>query len=236
MHPSTHALQSTLRHRLESAGLLPRERDVVERAMKASFTVHDGALRPGGVPYPDHPLSVALRLLDAGAARTTSHLVAALLHDAVEDAPERLVDVLQAFPLRAQPTPEDALRAIAEALDPLAAEWVRQLTNPDFDAAVGHLPEARRAEASHALYRDHVVGLVDGCPEAFLIKFEDFSENALSLHLLQEGPRRQKLVAKYGPVVRALRDRLERLDVAGHPVTPHRARMLAALERAWTGQ
>ena len=67
------------------------------------------------------------------------------------------------------------------------------------------------------------------------MKFEDFSENALSLDGLEDGPRRQKLTAKYGPVIRALRARLAALTAADHPVTPHRDRMLAALERAWNG-
>ena len=236
MHASTRALQAALLARLAPLGLTAGAQAAVERAMRASFTVHDGTHRPGGIPYPDHPLTVALRLLDSGAAQSASHLVAALLHDAVEDAHEALVGCLEGPGAARGATPGDALRAIAEQLDPLAADWVRHLTNPDFDAAVAHLPGPERPAARRALYREHVVGLVDACPDAFLVKFEDFSENALSLHAVDDGPRRQKLKEKYGPVVSALRERLEALADPAHPVTPHRARMLVALERAWVEQ
>jgi len=233
MNASTRELQARLLSRLDQAGLFRDARPTIERAMRASFTVHDGTSRPGGIPYPDHPLSVALRLLDTGAARTSTHLVAALLHDAVEDAHAALVAFLRGDAAGQGASHAEAYRAIAEELDPLAAEWIHHLTNPDFDAAVAHLPEPDRAAARRALYRDHVVGLVDHAPEAFLVKFEDFSENALSLHAVEEGPRRQKLRAKYGPVVQALVARLQALVDPSHPVTPHRARMLAALEQAW---
>jgi hypothetical protein len=232
MIPSTRALQSQLVSRVDALGLGANVRARVELAMRASFSVHDGSFRPGGVPYPDHPLSVALRMLASGAARTPSHVIAALLHDAVEDAPGSLVAFLRGTSAETV-THEEAFRALADCVDPLAAEWIRHLTNPDFDAAVAHLPEPERAGAKRALYCEHVVGLVDASPEAFLVKFEDVSENALSLQAVEEGPRRQKLRTKYGPVVKGLIDRLQRLAEPGHPVTPHRARMLEALGRAW---
>ncbi|MEX1025311.1 MAG: HD domain-containing protein [Planctomycetota bacterium] len=58
----------------------------VERAIQASHQAHAGQLRRGGagVPYHTHPYHVALLLARSGAP---SHvLVAALLHDAVEDS------------------------------------------------------------------------------------------------------------------------------------------------------
>ncbi|MEN9798358.1 MAG: hypothetical protein RL653_2054 [Pseudomonadota bacterium] len=235
MNASTRALQEDLASRLDGLRLAADDRARVDLAVRASFAVHDGSFRPGGVPYPDHPLSVALRMLASGAARTSSHVVAALLHDAVEDAPGALVSFLRGSPA-GDATPDAAYRALAEIVDPRAAEWIRHLTNPDFDAAVAHLPGPGRAEAKRALYCEHVVGLVDHAPEAFLVKFEDFSENALSLHAVEDGPLRQKLRAKYGPVVKGLIARLQRLEDPTHPAMPHRARMLEALGRAWEAE
>ena len=222
MQPSTRDLQSQLSSQWDVLAPSPEDRALLERAMAASFAVHDGQLRPNGLPYPDHPLTVALRMLTAGAAPTRSHLVAALLHDAVEDAHEALVTFLGGRGAGA--SREEAFQAISDHLDPLAAAWIRAFTNPEFDPA-------RKNE----LYRAHVVDLVDHAPDAFLVKFEDFSENALSLGGLEEGPRKQKLRAKYGPVVRGLRDRLSTLDPS-HPLAPHRRRMLAALDGALAGE
>lgn len=66
--------------------LLPALFDpAVERAILASYQAHDGQTRKGsgGAPYVTHPFHIALVLARFGADATL--LVAALLHDAVED-------------------------------------------------------------------------------------------------------------------------------------------------------
>ncbi len=55
----------------------------LRRAYKVAYRLHDGQLRKSGEPYITHPLAVAQILAELGMDTTT--LVAALLHDTVED-------------------------------------------------------------------------------------------------------------------------------------------------------
>jgi (p)ppGpp synthase/HD superfamily hydrolase len=48
------------------------------------------APRPDGTPYIEHPLAVASQILEAMAHKDPDVVVAALLHDAVEDQTARL--------------------------------------------------------------------------------------------------------------------------------------------------
>ena len=56
---------------------------LLRRAYKTAHHWHDGQMRRSGAPYITHPLAVAILLADIGMDTTT--LVAALLHDTVED-------------------------------------------------------------------------------------------------------------------------------------------------------
>jgi (p)ppGpp synthase/HD superfamily hydrolase len=60
----------------------------IDRALAAALSAHDGQWRKGGerVPYALHPLHVALMLARLGYEEDM--VVAGLLHDAVEDAPQ----------------------------------------------------------------------------------------------------------------------------------------------------
>jgi guanosine-3',5'-bis(diphosphate) 3'-pyrophosphohydrolase len=61
---------------------------VVRKAYVTAKRSHDGQFRKSGEPYVTHPLAVAQILADLGMDTTT--LVAALLHDTVEDTPYTL--------------------------------------------------------------------------------------------------------------------------------------------------
>ena len=65
-------------------GLHPKaDLKLVQRAYEVAEKAHDGQFRKSGDPYITHPLAVATILADLGMDTTT--LVAALLHDTVED-------------------------------------------------------------------------------------------------------------------------------------------------------
>jgi GTP diphosphokinase / guanosine-3',5'-bis(diphosphate) 3'-diphosphatase len=61
---------------------------LLERAYTIAETMHDGQMRKSGDPYITHPLAVTTIL--AGIGMTEPTLVAALLHDTVEDTPYTL--------------------------------------------------------------------------------------------------------------------------------------------------
>ncbi len=77
-------------------GLHPKaDLKLVQRAYEVAEKAHTGQFRKSGDPYITHPLAVATILADLGMDTTT--LVAALLHDTVEDTPYTLQNVVAEF-------------------------------------------------------------------------------------------------------------------------------------------
>lgn len=68
---------------------------VLERAYSTAERLHEGVVRKSGDPYITHPLAVATIAAEIGMDTTT--LVAALLHDTVEDADYSLDDLTRDF-------------------------------------------------------------------------------------------------------------------------------------------
>ncbi|WP_029137280.1 RelA/SpoT family protein [Nakamurella lactea] len=68
---------------------------LLQRAYEVAEKAHRGQFRKSGDPYITHPLAVATILADLGMDSTT--LVAALLHDTVEDTPYTYADVEREF-------------------------------------------------------------------------------------------------------------------------------------------
>ena len=68
---------------------------VLERAYDTAERLHDGVIRKSGDPYITHPLAVATIAAEIGMDTTT--LVAALLHDTVEDTDYSLDDLTRDF-------------------------------------------------------------------------------------------------------------------------------------------
>ncbi|MGZ8630926.1 MAG: HD domain-containing protein [Actinomycetota bacterium] len=63
-------------------------------ALAFAFAAHDGQTRKGtDVPYISHPLGVASLVMEAGGS--DDEVVAALLHDAVEDGGEELIEPIR---------------------------------------------------------------------------------------------------------------------------------------------
>src|SRR3954447_26580636 len=69
--------------------------DVIVRAYEVAEAAHEGQTRKSGEPYVTHPLAVATIVAHLGLDETT--IVAALLHDAVEDTPLTLGDIVGQF-------------------------------------------------------------------------------------------------------------------------------------------
>jgi guanosine-3',5'-bis(diphosphate) 3'-pyrophosphohydrolase len=88
--PVLEPLTRTIRSNHPKADLRP-----VLRAYAIAEQAHDGQTRRSGDPYITHPLAVTTILAELGMDTTT--LVAALLHDTVEDTPYTLGDVRREF-------------------------------------------------------------------------------------------------------------------------------------------
>lgn len=87
--------------------------------------------RPDG-PYMDHPLAVATNVLAHMAEKDPEIVIAALLHDTVEDQASKLADKAT-NPQEGASTEETALGVIEEKYGPGVRETVAALSNPDFE-------------------------------------------------------------------------------------------------------
>ena len=75
---------------------LPTERVLlVEEAFRLAYDAHDGQMRSSGDPYITHPVAVAGILADMHLDHET--LMAALLHDVIEDTHYSKDDLAEAF-------------------------------------------------------------------------------------------------------------------------------------------
>lgn len=75
--------------------LSPADRKDVRRALEFAAKAHSGEKREDGTPYILHPLAVARILAEWRADRDT--IIAALLHDVLEDTPVRKPEILMEF-------------------------------------------------------------------------------------------------------------------------------------------
>ncbi len=78
-----------------AAGEKTYDMDVIERAIEVAAVAHEGQRRASGEEYICHPLAVAQILVDMGMDSET--VVAALLHDVVEDTDMELAEVRRQF-------------------------------------------------------------------------------------------------------------------------------------------
>src|SRR5881275_2234717 len=87
----------TLEHLLAETGqyLSPREMETIQRAYEVANEAHRGVVRISGDPYIQHPLEVALLLADMRI--DADGIVAALLHDVVEDTDYTLEELCAQF-------------------------------------------------------------------------------------------------------------------------------------------
>jgi hypothetical protein len=138
-------------------------------------------------PYVNHLLRVAIRIMSHYGVHDTDVVIAALLHDAVEDHAAEL-----AGPHGGQ---QGALAVLAAEFGPQVAELVAAVTNPEY------APDRDTDEQ----YREHVADSLRRNPWARVIKASDFTDNGVGL-IHTSGPRLRRLAGKYAPLVPVLRE------------------------------
>jgi (p)ppGpp synthase/HD superfamily hydrolase len=178
---------------VESEVFPDAERATLARAERVASRLHaeDKRVRE---PYVNHLLRVAIRIIRHYQVRDPEVVVAALLHDAVEDHPRDLAD-LAGDADRALGERDAALAVLARAFSPRVADLIAAVTNPDYD------PERDKQEQ----YREHVVASLEVHPWARVIKLSDFTDNGVGI-IHTTGPKVRKASAKYAPLVPQLRE------------------------------
>jgi len=142
---------------------------------------------------------VALRILRDYRVEDIEVLAAALLHDSVEDQPERLAGAVDGYG-SGQPRVA-ALARLAADFGSRTAALVSAVTNPEY------APGRTRDEQ----YLEHLVESLSRSPWARVIKASDFTDNGVGvIHL--DGRRATRLARKYRPLVPVLRELVARPD------------------------
>lgn len=159
MDASFTTLEAHLKH------LSPGERADVRRAFEFAFKAHGHELREDGTPYIFHPLAVARTLAEWGADRDT--IIAALLHDVLEDTEIEKPEILQEFG-----------RHVA-----LLVESVTKFTTADLSP---DLPLDRKIETLRKLFEVMRLDV-----RSILIKLADRLHNVQTIDVLPPDRRRR---------------------------------------------
>ena len=194
------------------------------------------ANRPDGQPYVSHPAQVALIAYERFGVRSTEGVVAALLHDVVEDQPRRVIELLGGV-CEVDDVKAEALRLIGERFGERVAYINKLLTIPDLKELAIQAQMAgdpREIEPiKNEIYREHVLEILTQDSEAFLVKLADFSENALSLSNLDGKRKNDKLRAKYKPVIELIIGKLEQTPDEGAPLSVLKKDFLGELREVY---
>lgn len=189
-----------------SSYISEKEAIVLQKAYVFAGKAHKGQVRRSGEPYLSHPLEVADYLADMKLDKTT--LVAALLHDVLEDTDATAADIRENFGKE-------------------VADLVEGVTKISRVQEVS--PEVRRAET----IRKIIVAMTDDIRVIF-IKLADRIHNLKTLRHLDE--ERQRQIARetldiYAPIANRLgmgRIRAELEDLSFRYVAPEEFAKIAA--------
>lgn len=207
----------------------------IDLCRRISILAHfDQADRAEGQPYINHPLRVAISVIRDFGAEKPAQIMAALLHDSVEDAPRTTLRLLQEPIMPEGDLRAQALNALANAFGGDTSRMVGALTNPPFvpTGSGKNWPPEMLARHKNLLYYLHFFGIIEENREAFVIKLADFADNALQLKSMPDGEKKDRLRAKYGPVLLQLISRFERADLLPKECAAFAESYLAKLKAA----
>lgn len=174
-------------------------------------------------PYSTHFLRVAIRLISAKhiGVKDPDLLIAALLHDTVEDQKEYYAAIIA----RPESTTgkEHALNVIADLFGDRVSGLVSAVTNPDMPADVTD------REERYELYREHVRVVLETDEAAGIIKLSDFIDNCGGLSHNESPALARRLAGKYLPLIP---DYMAFIDTATLLDDERKAYLRAQLERA----
>ncbi|MEM7281466.1 MAG: bifunctional (p)ppGpp synthetase/guanosine-3',5'-bis(diphosphate) 3'-pyrophosphohydrolase [Pseudomonadota bacterium] len=195
---------AALRPKLES--YLPSESvDEVVRAYEFGAAAHEGQTRMSGEPYISHPVAVASILADLNLDQDT--LVAAILHDVIEDTPTLK-----------QQLEDDFGKEVAELVD-----GVSKLDKLQFRT---------KAEAQAESFRKMMLAMVQDI-RVILVKLADRLHNMRTLGVMPPAKRRRiarETLEIYAPIANRLginSIRVELEDLGFQSLYPHRYQVIS---------
>lgn len=200
------ALLQRLYYEVETTEWSREQKDRVKQVADLVVQIyHAGDMRDDNT-YATHVLRVACRILSTqhfNLRESPQVIIAALLHDTVEDRPERLLDEdalnehdMSDINLNDRIEQRHrALGVVEQEYGSTVAEMVDDVSNPIYDKT--DLSMADRQDT----YRTHVTAIMSSESSARYIKLSDFIDNCLGLEYNADARKRLRLAYKYKPLL-----------------------------------
>ncbi len=174
-----------IRYNSEVARLPDEAQQQINQALLSAVEWHKDQRRTNG-PYIDHVLRVQIRIISHYGIEDPDILIAALLHDSIEDQSDKIVG-------RDNATAEEALAVLSKRFNPRVERILSALTNPP-------------GEISREEYDDHVRKALLAEPDAIPVKISDFTDNGVGIFWTKGEDKKYKLALKYLPLVEFYQD------------------------------
>jgi|GEM_PF-1770248 len=206
--------------------------DQVTYALGIALEAHQHDKR-GKHPYSTHLLRVTVRIMSPNhfTIRDQPNLIiAAALHDIVEDHPDFLISDSATESEAENQTL--AINAIEEQFGSDVSRLVAEVTNPVLPDEVKDLKALDEVDykiAKNELYRSHVIELIGSGSEGAIIKLSDFVDNCVGLGHNEDAKKATKLAHKYFPLIDHFRNYIE---TTSHYNETVKARLLVQMDNA----
>jgi hypothetical protein len=154
------------------------------KAIQMLFRIHGCDIKHGGECYVLHPLEVAWFIYERFEISDPELLIAALLHDAIEDHPDEL-----------------KLKKVKSIFGKRVAKILKAVTNPPKQKS-GNITEAQRKHTRIRDYQAHVAAVIAD-DDIFIVKLADNYDNSSRLVTRSAADRQHfyYLANKYGALL-----------------------------------
>lgn len=187
-----------------------QDKDTISEVLNLAIVLHRDQKKRFDGPYIDHITRVFTTCYHLFGIHDMNVLIAALLHDAVEDQCDELVKLSGNTPVviadTIQPSRrQQAFAYIVEQYGLRAAQIVSLVTNPEKNPSLNQ-------QEKNEIYRQHIEHLVTD-PQAFYVKLADFMDNSLKIAEIPNRYTRTKLAEKYFAIYGIFIKRIMETDI-----------------------
>ena len=186
-------LEERFQREVDSLDISDEDRRRINEALALALYLHLPQTR-GENPYSTHILRVSSRIIHHFKVTDPEIIIAALLHDAVEDQSKRLLD--EEVELDDIEYKSAALSLIEEQFGGEVADLVAKVTNNKFDEKMNKNDQ----------YKYGVVKAMTKSPKARIIKLSDFLDNCSGIIYNESTSLAAKLAAKYLPLIPMMKE------------------------------
>ncbi len=189
-----YGLEERFCHEVDSLDLPIEDYQRINEALTLALYAHLPQTR-GEHPYSTHILRVSARIIHHFKVKDPDIIIAALLHDIIEDQARRMLgdDIELADEIEYKSA---ALAVIDEKFGSEVATLVAKVTNHNFNSNTD----------KNQQYKKDVTQAMAENPKARIIKLSDFLDNCSGIIYNESPQKAEKLAAKYLPLIPVMKE------------------------------